>query len=198
MKHPFRLVIIVAVVILGAFMLVRAFDEPDTRDRTADAEVPATSAVPLAADDLTFLTLAARSGKAEIELAELAERTSEHARVDELADRIEREHAETNRELESLADRKKVDFAGDAMGLPSPTDEQQATHERLDKLDGTAFNRAWADQMVKDHQAAIDLFEKATASRDADVKLFAEKTLPALKEHLRHSQELQQSLTAAR
>jgi putative membrane protein len=39
--------------------------------------------------------------------------------------------------------------------------------------------------MVKSHENSIDLFEKAlNDAKDADVRAFADKTLPALRMHL--------------
>jgi hypothetical protein len=40
----------------------------------------------------------------------------------------------------------------------------------------------------------IALFEQASVSRDAQVKAFAEKTLPALREHLKHAQHAQSTI----
>jgi putative membrane protein len=45
--------------------------------------------------------------------------------------------------------------------------------------------------MVKDHEEDIAEFEKeARSGKDADLKAFAEKTLPTLKEHLKMAKEL--------
>jgi putative membrane protein len=69
--------------------------------------------------------------------------------------------------------------------------EHRAIYERLDKLSGAQFDRAWADQIIKSHQAGIELFTKATKFADEGVKTFAEQTLPALREHLKRAQEIQ-------
>ena len=45
--------------------------------------------------------------------------------------------------------------------------------------------------MVDGHKKMIALFEQASVSKDAQVKAFAEKTLPALREHLKHAQHAQ-------
>ena len=79
-------------------------------------------------------------------------------------------------------------------GQPDPLPlqpEHRATYERLDKLSGAAFDRAWADQLIKNHQASIEAFTKATTFSDAGVKTFAEQTLPTLREHLKRLQEIQ-------
>ena len=45
---------------------------------------------------------------------------------------------------------------------------------------------------MSDHKKAVKAFEKASnEAKDADVKAFATKTLPTLKEHLTMAEELQ-------
>jgi putative membrane protein len=197
MKNPLVVVVIVVVAIAAAVMLVRAGNRSEDNARTETLQ-PDTTGTSLSAADVTFLTMAAQAGQAEIELAELAERTSDHASVDALADRLERDHSAANEQIEDLADEKHVDFPNDAMGLPGPTDQQKAIRDSLAELKGAAFNRAWIDRIVEGHQASVDLFSRASASSDPDVKSFAERTLPTLREHLQHAQDLQKTLASAR
>lgn len=56
--------------------------------------------------------------------------------------------------------------------------------ERMNKLSGAEFDREYLKMDLKDHKKAIELFEKqARSGRDAELKAFAEKTLPTLREH---------------
>ena len=60
---------------------------------------------------------------------------------------------------------------------------------------GAAFDRGFVDAQVKAHQEAIALFEKqANGGGDADLKAFAEKQLPGLRNHLKQAQDLQAKL----
>jgi putative membrane protein len=142
------------------------------------------------------VTRTAESGKAEIELAQLAQRTSENPRVDQLAEQIERDHEQANDQLADLVDRRDVDFPGVAIGLPGPNAQQQATYDRLDELEGAAFDRAWIDQMARNHEASIESFTTASKSTDPDVKAFAEKTLPVITHHLAQIEALQKTVRA--
>ena len=55
----------------------------------------------------------------------------------------------------------------------------------LEKKEGAEFDKAFAEHTVNDHKSDIKSFEKAAKDGvDADVKAFAEKTLPALRMHL--------------
>jgi putative membrane protein len=201
MRNPVTLVVVIALAVVAAVIFVRAANRPDTDGAESgytELDTRPGAAAPLAAADLAFVTRAAESGKAEIDLAQLAQRTSEHPQVDALAERIERDHEQANQQLADLADRRDVDFPGDAIGLPGPTEEHKATYDRLDRLEGTAFDQAWIDQMVQNHEASVTAFTTASTSTDADVKAFAEKTLPTIKHHLDELEQLQKTVRAPR
>ncbi len=60
-----------------------------------------------------------------------------------------------------------------------------STVQRFQGLSGAEFDRAYVDDMVEDHEADVQEFEKqSTGNPDADAKAFAAKTLPTLKKHL--------------
>ena len=61
--------------------------------------------------------------------------------------------------------------------------------ENLDKLSGAAFDKAYAQQMVEDHQKTIAMFKQHANSPQAEVKQFVSKTLPALEQHLKMAQQ---------
>ena len=51
--------------------------------------------------------------------------------------------------------------------------------------------------MLEDHQKDVREFSRvASGNGDADVKAFASKTLPTLKEHLQQAQDLSKSIGA--
>jgi putative membrane protein len=43
---------------------------------------------------------------------------------------------------------------------------------------------------VSEHEKAEKLFEKGAKATDADIRAFAEKTLPAIREHLAEARKL--------
>ena len=75
------------------------------------------------------------------------------------------DHSKANDELKGLAARKNVT-------LPTSLDPQdQATMDRLSKLNGPAFDRAYMRDMVVDHKKDIADFRKeANSGADSDVK----------------------------
>jgi len=63
---------------------------------------------------------------------------------------------------------------------------------------GKAFDKGFVDDAVQDHQKAIELFEnEAERGGDAQLKAFAKKTLPTLRDHLKQAQDLQQKLSTS-
>jgi len=152
---------------------------------------PAAAAQQRAASaDEAFARKAAAGGKAEVELAGLAQQRSTNPAVKELAAKIEKDHTHANSELMSIAGAKNwsLDTAPDA--------KQAALKNRLEKLDGQAFDRAYLDAMKKDHEKDIKAFQKqAEDGTDAELKAFAGKTLPHLQDHLRMTDEARRALT---
>jgi putative membrane protein len=61
---------------------------------------------------------------------------------------------------------------------------------RLEKLNGAEFDRAYMQDMVRDHQEDVAEFKKESENGgDQDLKGFAAKTLPTLQQHLQMAQD---------
>ena len=133
-----------------------------------------------------FMTSAAEGGMAEVEMGRAAVQNASDPKVKQFGQRMIDDHTKANDELKQIASRKNVT-------LPtSPNAKQKATLDRLSKLQGAAFDRAYMDDMVKDHKEDVAEFQRAANSEsDPDVKAFAAKTLPTLQDHLRMAQEIQ-------
>jgi putative membrane protein len=72
-------------------------------------------------------------------------------------------------------------------------EQMQQTQQKLERVSGPAFDRAYLEEMVKHHQKDIEEFERASRSDNQQVRAFAERTLPTLRQHLEQAQQLQQS-----
>jgi putative membrane protein len=144
------------------------------------------SANRLSPPDPTFATKAAQGGMAEAQLGQLATQKASNPDVKAFGQQMVDDHSKANDEFKAIASRKGVT-------LPSNIDpKDQATYERLSKLDGPAFDRAYMADMVRDHRADIAEFEReASHGSDPDIKAFASKTLPTLKHHLEMAESAQ-------
>ena len=142
----------------------------------------------LAQADRNFITQVAASGHEEVELAQLAQQKGSSPAVKALAERLQKDHSQANQALSTLAQQKGVT-------LPA-THERKPASAKLDKLEGAAFDRAYSNLMVQNHTNSIALFERESKSKDADLRAFAEKTLPTLREHLKMAKEAQGGTTS--
>jgi putative membrane protein len=135
--------------------------------------------------DQKFIMEAAMGGMAEVELGRLAAERGSSDGVKQFGQRMVDDHSRANSELMQLTTARGVN-------VPASLDtKHQALMTRMSQLSGAAFDRAYAKEMVKDHQKDVSLFQKqATRGADGDLRAFAAKTLPTLQEHLRMAREL--------
>ena len=75
--------------------------------------------------------------------------------------------------------------------------EMASAIEHLRTLDGPAFDRAYMEQMVADHKAAVELFETAADDEklDLDLRSYAKRILPTLRDHLKQAQTIESKLS---
>jgi putative membrane protein len=72
----------------------------------------------------------------------------------------------------------------------------QATKDKLSKYSGADFDREYMSMMVKDHTKDVKEFENASnKAKDPDVKAWASKTLPTLREHLQMARDINSKLS---
>jgi putative membrane protein len=125
-----------------------------------------------------FVTEAATSDMFEIQAAKLAAaRTT--GDVQSFADRMITDHSKTTEELTGLAQKANIK-------LPTEmTSSQKNMLDKLNGLKGTDFAKQYMDDQVSAHKDAVSLFERYGKGGDnAQLKAWAEKTLPVLQHHL--------------
>ncbi len=153
--------------------------QTDQRGRTA-AQAGQAAAGALQGQDRTFAADAMAGNLAEIELAELAQDKASSPAVKQLAETIQQHHEQANTRLKAIASQSG---ASDNDAALKPQHKQ--LHDRLSKLEGPAFDRAYASEMVKEHEKDIQKYEKASKQlQHAGLKAYAAETLPTLKKHL--------------
>jgi putative membrane protein len=137
----------------------------------------------------SFWSQAAQAGQAEIMLGNLALQKSQNDDVKKFAQMVVDDHTKANDQLKTLA-------AGKNVTLPADVNiKQKETMDELSNLSGDNFDREFVKTMVKDHEAAVKLFQKqADSGADPDVKSFAASTLPTLKSHWDAAKSLNDSM----
>ena len=163
----------------------------DTEVRSADTSKRA-AATELSRADRNFFEKAAKAGQKEVVVSQavLAQLTAPGAR--EFAEMMVRDHTAANQELMALAQRKGADMSE----LNEGRDQERLTRRWSDKNDD--INEDYLKEMVKDHEEAVELFEKAAKSEDPEIAAFAQKTLPKLQHHLEMARTQHKSVEAQR
>jgi putative membrane protein len=136
-------------------------------------------------DDKEFVTKAGMGGLYEVQAGNLALQNGTSADVKTFAQRMVTDHGKANAELAQLATTKGVALPTELAG------EHKAAFDHLSSMSGAEFDKMYMQHMVEDHNKDVGEFEKAsTSATDADVKTWAGKTLPILKEHQSMAKEI--------
>jgi len=147
----------------------------------------------LSGDDKSFFNNAAEAGLAEVEGGKLAQQKASTSEVKDFAARMVTDHGKVNEELKALAESKGATVSTE------PSLMQKGELKALSLLDDK-FDENYVDRMgVAAHESTIELFQDTIKnSEDADIKAFAEKTLPSLQEHLKMAQDLNPTVSKAK
>jgi putative membrane protein len=178
----------------GLIFAPASFAQSSQSHPSGQPAASSTAKATLNQEDRTFVKEAATGGMAEVQLSKLAQK-SENAEVKSFADRMVRDHTAANEQLTTIAGSLGVE-------LPKTLDsEHDRIREKLQTLHGKAFDDQYVHAMVEDHNKAVKLFQQEERTgHDAELKQFAQKTLPTLEEHQKMARQLSQKLaqTAAR
>ncbi|MET0330840.1 MAG: DUF4142 domain-containing protein [Dyella sp.] len=137
--------------------------------------------------DNAFVHAASAAGMTEVQASQLALTQAKNPALQGFAATMVQDHTAANNALLDLAKRKGYSVE------PGPTPTEQEALRGLKSLHGDAFDAKYAQMMLKDHHEAVALFTKeANGGQDADLKMFANKTLPTLQHHLSMAQALPQ------
>jgi putative membrane protein len=130
----------------------------------------------------SFIKEASEGNQAEIATAQLAQEKSQNPEVKSLAQMIQNDHQQAQEKLQTIAQTHGVALD------QTPTFSQRRERSKLEKLSGADFDQQYTKAMLEDHVKDIKKFQKASENlEDADVKQYAQETLPKLQEHLEHA-----------
>ncbi len=145
----------------------------------------------LSSSEEEFIKNVSQGGLKEVELGKLAAKRGLSKEVKQLGKMMVAEHTKMNKELAKLAAKKKVRLAKEM------DEERREDYNKLAAFSGKEFDEEYIEAMIDDHESEIKEFEDmAEDAEDAGVKQFAAKTLPTLKKHLQHIENLKQKMEA--
>lgn len=143
--------------------------------------------------DKGFIKDAAVDGLYEVEIGKIASQRAADPAVKSFAQMLVNHHSAANDELKQLASSRNVEIATE---LPMM---KRRSVERLSKMSGSEFDREFVNKvMIKEHEKDIKRFEEASReAKDPEVRAWAEKTLPTLRQHLADAQKLPPAASAS-
>lgn len=140
--------------------------------------------------DHDFVQKAMEGGLSEIGLGELAQSRGSSPQVREFGMIMVSDHQKANDELRELA--QQNGYENLPLTVPSGT---QKGYDQLSDKNGTDFDKAFIQQMIKDHEKTVKLFRKqAENGKDEQLRNWATRTLPILEQHLEQAKRLRETI----
>jgi putative membrane protein len=139
-----------------------------------------------------FLKEAVEGNLAEVQVGQLAQQKGQSDGVKKFGEQLQKDHSAANEKVTALANK---------LGVTPPTEpskKHKAIHDRLAKLSGPAFDKAFAQAMVADHKEDIRVFEKQAKKKNDPTADLANEILPDLRKHLEMAQSLTKETQAKR
>lgn len=193
MKNRLALFTIAAITILWSCNGIS-----DDKDGTGQPEntqgMPTDSAIQggaipstLTEQETKFAIDAANGSMGEIQLGEMAGSKSNASEVKEFGRMMIEDHSKANEALKIIAADKNIQLPAKA------SEDKQQVAIQLSSKNGSDFDKAYIAQMVKDHEASIQLFENGQKTvKDTALKAFINHTLPVLHRHQQQISTLNQ------
>jgi putative membrane protein len=158
---------------------------PDMNGPGSPGYNPGTTAAPTKVNDSKFVKDAAEGGMAEVELGKLAAQKGSSPDVKQFGQKMVDDHTKANDQLKQIASSENINIPD------SLSSKQQSELNKLSKLSGPKFDKAYIKGEVKDHKKDISEFQdEAQGGSKAAVKQFASQTLPTLQQHLSLAKQL--------
>ena len=159
-----------------------------TSAESAGATAPSGTAK-LSKKEMEFVKKAGAGNEAEVKAGKLAQTNAESQEVKDFAAKMVTDHGDANTDLEAVAKSGNVPFP------PAEMEKQKMQYEKLSKLQGAAFDKAYVKDMVADHEKDLADYkaEKAEA-KDPELKAYTDKTEKVVAEHLKMIKEIESKM----
>lgn len=143
--------------------------------------------------------VAVTANSIDIELAKFAQSRLRSGEVRKFAATMITDHSAVNEQAAALASRLGVTPQDNAVSQSLSKGAAEA-RTSLERLRGTAFERAYVDREVGYHQAVLDALDGLLipTTSNAELKKLLVDVRPAFAAHLAHAKKLQASLLAGK
>ena len=154
---------------------------------TAHAQAP---------NDAEIAAIVVAANSVDIDAGKLAVKKGSTKAVRDFGQRMVTDHSGVNEQAGALVKKLGVTPMENATSK-SLMDGGKANMDKLDKLKGAQFDKAYVDHEVAYHQAVLDAVDKTLipSAKNAKLKALLVKVRPAFVAHLEHAKMLQASLS---
>lgn len=148
----------------------------------------ATSNTPVNDNAASLLNKANQINQSEVDMADmLSNKAGDNLALSTLATTLKDDHQANESAVKSLANQQNITLKS--------YEPDQALKNKMDSLNGSAFNKAFLDHELADHRKALRTFEEARSQTDnRDMKLYLDETIPVLKSHLEMIENVRRDL----
>src|SRR5262245_29021841 len=177
-----------AMLMVVALATASGAQQPSSGAKPAPTK-PTQSATHTASGDHAFAMKAAQANMAEVELGKIAVDKAMKDDVKKFGQMMIDDHGKALDELKSVAQSKNIT-------LPTTVDaEHKKLSDKLSKLSGAEFDRAYMQAMVDGHRkVAADLRKESQSGTESELKSWATKTLPTVEAHLKQAETVNKGL----
>lgn len=142
-----------------------------------------------AMSDQKFVDFAAQTDMVEANLGQLADSAASSQQVKDYAQTLVTDHTNDFGQLNKVAKQANLTVP-DAID----TAHNKAMIAPFQKVKGAAFDKKYVHDMIAGHTQAIAVYKKeAEDAQNADLKAYAEQTLPTLQKHLDGAKALEKA-----
>lgn len=139
-------------------------------------------------DDRQFARDAAIAGLSNLELGKLAAEKASSEDVRQFGKQLLDDQTKTNDRLKQVAKEQSISIPD------APDSKHQSQIDKVAKLSGPEFDKAFLKQQIKEQEAEVrDFSEEAQHGTDLNVKNFASGALPNLQQQLDTAKNLNKS-----
>lgn len=179
---------------LLAAIITSSCEEKKPASTTAEtatlASVSVADEVKITAEE--FTQKAYMGSMAEVQLGELAKKKASNKEVKKFAEMMIKDHGNANKELKSIAQKQNMKVP-DSISM-----EMKNMMKELQKQSGKAFDKAYMNNMVKEHEKAAELYQQAVNDlTNQELKKYAQKTMKVIEGHLEQAQSISRTLGEA-
>lgn len=189
MKHsPKNAFWILAVGSLALVMAVPPAQAQQQADMTQTGQTPHGKASPA---DKTFIRKALDGSNAEVKLGQLAAQKASSTDVKQFGQKMVDDHTQLNQQMQPVAQQLGLTASANV----PPNDKVLET--RLEKLSGSAFDKAYMRAMVMDHRKDLAQFKRESKdAHSAAVKDAAKQGAQVIQQHLQLAEQVAKSVGA--